>query len=64
MFENRKCIRKEMHARVQRNCVLVENTNGITPTSKVVNPCHMGMDCKQKDLHGYMSVLSKTTQPA
>ena len=31
MCENRKCIRKEMYARVQRNSVLVENTDGITP---------------------------------
>ena len=56
MFENRKYIRKEMYARVQRNSVLVENTNGITPTRNRANPHLVDMNCKQKDLHGYMSV--------
>ena len=56
MFENREFMRKELCARVQRKSVLVENTNEITSTSKAANLCHMDMDCKQKDLHGYMSV--------
>ncbi len=40
-----------MRARVQRNYALVENANGITPIGKVMNPCRMDTDCKEKDLH-------------
>ena len=45
-----------MRARTEKLYVLVENTNGITPTGKAANPCQMEMDCKKKDLHGYRFV--------
>ena len=57
-FLNRKLYirRQKIHARVQRNSVLVENTNGITPIDTVANPCRMDMDCMEKDLHEYSFV--------
>ena len=59
MIELKIYDKENTHTRVQRNSVLVEDTNGMPPIGKVVNPCRWTWIAKKKTFTNIFLCLNK-----